>query len=295
MNTALLSILTHQLLIGISPLIYKFLSPGIPSPVVVSVRWGLGAGVLLGWLIMTHAWQKLTKFQSMKQVAGLLFLGMFGAGLATLWNVIAVRHIGVVLTTLLINLELPLGVLFGVLILKEHLTKTYLQAAAIILVGFLLLLAKNGIELPPGGSFTLGIVYSLAAAVIWAGCTIVGKKLTATLTPSVVTFWRLALGCLMNVSIIVFNGYSFMTVTQSITAVDWLYLFWLGVVTSGIGMVLYYKALTNFAVKHISLAFTISPMVSVVLGVVTGEKPLLTQWMGIVLILAGIGYVFTKK
>ncbi len=294
-TVGIVSIIVHQLLIGISPVVYKLLSTSIPSPVIIVVRWGLGASVLLGWLILTHAWKKLFRIHTWKHAIGLLFLGLFGAGLASLWNVIAVRHIGVVLSSLLVNLELPLGVFFGVLFLHEKLTATYIKAAAMIAIGFLLLVVKNGIILPSGGSYLSGVLYALGAAVIWGSCTLVGKKLTATLAPSVVSFWRLALGGIANSLLIAIYGYDLTTLVSHVSVVDWGYLVWLGVVTSGVGMVLYYKALAVLSIKHISLLFTISPIVSVLLGVATGEKPLLSQWFGIILILSGIAYVFAKK
>lgn len=298
MNTdvaGIISIIVFQILIGMSPFLYKLIHADIPSALVVAIRWGLGAMVLLLWFALTRGWKKLIGIRTWKQVVGVVFLGVFGSGIASLWNLVAVRNIGVVLSSLLVNLELPLGVFLGVVLLGEKLTSVYFKSALVLLAGFLLLTVNNGIVLPLGGSYLFGVLFALGAAVIWGSCTLVGKKLTASLAPSVVSFWRLLLGTVTNSVFVLGSGYTLSAASQSIFPSDWKYLIFLGVVTSGIGFVLYYKALKVLSIHKISLLFTISPIVSVLLGVATGEKPLLSQWVGIVLILIGMAYVFVKK
>lgn len=294
-KAAIISVVTFEALIGLSPVIYKLLSTGIPGAAVISIRWGLGAVVLLLWLLLKGDSGVWKKTYTIKQIAGILFLGILGSGIASLLNLIAVRNIGVVLASLLTNLELPLGVLLGVVILGEKLTPVYLKAAGIITLGFFLLTVKNGIVLPAGGSYVVGVGLALIAAVIWGASTLVGKKLTSSHTPSMVALWRLALGAVTNVVLIGVSGQSLWSVYQTISLYDWPYLMFLGVVTSGVGFVLYYKALAILSIHKITLLFTISPVVSVVAGVALGETPLVTQWIGIGCILLGFLYLFWKK
>lgn len=294
-TSAIISVVIFEALIGLSPVIYKLLSTGIPSAVIVSIRWGLGAVVLLCWIFMSEGFGALKTAYSAKQITGIIFLGILGSGIASLLNLIAVRNIGIVLASMLTNLELPLGVLLGVMILGEKLTPIYLKAAGIIAVGFLLLTIKNGIVLPAGGSYVVGVGLALIAAVIWGASTLVGKKLTSSHTPAMVALWRLALGAVTNVVLIGASGQSLWSVYQTISPYDWPYLLFLGVVTSGIGFVLYYRALQSFSIHKITLLFTISPVVSVVAGVALGETPLATQWIGIGCVLLGFLYLFWKK
>lgn len=293
-TVGIVSILVWEILLGITPLVYKFMDATIPSSVIVAIRFGLGSLVLLCVMLAVGKWKKVHTWNS-KQIVGILFLGIFGSGLASLWNVVAIRHIGVVLSSLLTNLELPFGVFLGHFLLKEHLTKTYLKASSIILLGYILLTIKNGITLPVGGSYTIGVIASLGAAIIWGACTVVGKKLVVTTAPIVVAFMRLLLGALTNVAI--FMGSSTTSIVQisTVRSIDWLYFLWLGVITSGIGFVLFYKALQVLSVKKISLFFLIAPIVSVLLGIITGEQPELLQWIGIILIFGSMTYLLAHK
>lgn len=290
------SILLWELFIGMSPLVYKLMSASIPSSVIVALRFGIAALVLLLWKLMTQPWQKPHFIASWEVVAGIVFLGVLGSGFASLWNVIAIRNIGVILATLLTNLELPLGVFLGFLLLKEYITPVYLKIFIIICIGYILLTVKNGIVLPTGGSYGLGVLMALGAAGIWGACTLVGKKLlTHEFLPVDIAFWRMVFGTVTNIAVVWSQGNLTVAQIQNITLTDWIYLLWLSVVTSGFGYVLYYKALHMLPVKKISLFFPISTIISVLLGVGTGELPLFTQWIGIVCIVGGIAFLLMKK
>jgi drug/metabolite transporter (DMT)-like permease len=291
-----ISILTWELLIGISPLVYKVINPAVPSSVIVAIRFGIAACVLLVWKLIEKPWQKPYVPVSWKVIGGLAFLGAFGSGFASLWNVVAIRNIGVILATLLTNLELPIGVFLGFILLKEHITPVYLKILVIICLGYILLTVKNGIALPAGGSYGLGVLVALGAAGIWGACTLVGKKIvTKAISPLDVSLWRMVTGTVANISIVLAQGQLTVSTFAHIASVDWMYLLWLGAVTSGLGYVLYYKALHLLPVKKISLFFPISTVISVLLGVGSGEFPLVSQWIGIICIVGGIAFLLIKK
>ncbi|MFH0750157.1 MAG: DMT family transporter [Candidatus Gottesmanbacteria bacterium] len=295
-TVGIISILIWELLIGISPLVYKMIHPAIPSSVVVAIRFGIAACVLLVWKLVEKPWKKPYIPVSWKVIGGLAFLGAFGSGFASLWNVVAIRNIGVILATLLTNLELPLGVFLGFLMLKEHITPMYLKILVIICFGYVLLIVKNGISLPSGGLYSLGVLVALGAAGIWGMCTLVGKKILKTsLSPVDVTLWRMLFGTMTNIVVLLTQGNLTITQVSHIATIDWIYLFWLGAVTSGLGYVLYYKALNVLPVKKISLFFPISTVVSVLLGFGSGEFPLISQWIGIIFIVSGITFLFINK
>lgn len=294
-TVGIISIVIWEVLLGFTPLIYKLMSADIPSSLIVAIRFGLGSVVIFTWLFMSGNMNKYFIHWTWKKLAGMMFLGVLGSGVASLWNVVAVRHVGVVLSSLLTNLELPLGVFLGYLALSEHITKIYLKVAAIIFLGFVLLTVKNGITLPSGGSYLIGATASLGAAMIWGACTVVGKKLTFSVAPSTVASARLFLGALTNLMIALGGGIPIVAELTTISPKDWIYLVWLGVVTSGIGFVLFYQGLQVLPVKKISLFFLVAPVISVLLGTLTGETPLFSQWVGIGLILGGISFLLLKK
>jgi drug/metabolite transporter (DMT)-like permease len=290
-----LSILVYELFIGVSPYVYTTIHTFIPNEVIIAIRFGLGASTLMVWLIISGLWHTMFQKISWKQIIGIAFLGIAGSGIASLWNILSVRHIGITLSTILVNLEIPIGVALGAWIFSEHLTASFIKALGVIIIGFVLVTVKNGIQLPVGGAYLLGIAYALGAAGIWAGCTVVGKKLIKTLHPISVAWQRMFWGSATNVGISYLNGNISKDVFLHIQKSDWMSLIVLGCVTSGIGLALYYTALGKLSIAKISLLFLVSPIISVVSGIWIGEAPLLSQWIGIICIIGSIGYVFMKK
>jgi len=294
-TVGILSIFMYELLIGVGPYVYTTIHVSIPSELIVAIRFGFGTGALFVWLAISGLWRTVFHSVSWKQMAGMVFLGGAGSGIASLWNVLSIRHIGITLSTVLVNLEIPLGILFGALVFHNHLSASFLKALGVILIGFFLVTVKNGIQLPVGGSYVSGVMFALGAAGIWAGCTVIGKKLLNSIHPVAVAWYRMILGSMMNVGIAFVNGNlsknAFIHIQQS----DWVSLLFLGCISSGVGLALYYTALHKLSVAKISLLFLISPIVSVFLGLGVGEAPLLSQWIGIICIVGSIGYVFMKK
>jgi len=291
----MMSMLVFEVSLGVSPLIYKFIDTSISESTIVAIRYGFSSVFLFLWLLLRGGFKKQTIFSSPKRIAGILFLGIIGSGVAAWWYAIAIRHVGVILSTLITNLEIPLGVFLGHRMLKEHISKTYLYIFAVILIGYILLTVKNGIELASGGSYVLGVGLSLGSAVIWSMCTIVGKKLMDHVSSAELSFWRLFFAVLTVSCIAWGQGELGLDALRNITMRDWLMLSWLGVVTSGMGLLMYYFALKVLSVKKISLFFPLSAVITVILGFAFGETPLLSQWIGIVLITGGMVYFFLNK
>ncbi len=294
-KSGLLLLGLSQLLFGMSPLAYKLLSPDIPGTLVIAIRFGFGSLILSAWLAATRGWVLRYGIPTRRAIAGILYLGIVGLGFSSVWYLLAVRNIGIVLSSLVANLELIVGVALGSLLLGEQITKVYKKVFFVIGVGLVLLTVRNGIRLPAGGSYGWGMVLAFSAAVVWGSCTVVGKKLTATLRPAQIAWSRSFIGSVTNIMLLLSSGVSVGPMLLSISAADWLLLLWLGVMTSGLGFVLYYKALSILSIKKASILFLISPIVSVTSGFLTGELPLWSQALGIVLILSAMWYLFSKK
>lgn len=289
----ILSILAFDVLVGFSPIATKFINVTMPGVLLVAIRFGIASVFLFLFILMSAKWKKSILAVTKYQLFGLVTLGILGSGVASWLHVIAVRKIGAALATILTNLEIPLGILFAVWLLGEKVNRRFLVAALYILVGVYLVTWRADIGVFQWGSgFWIGIAASFLAAIIWGGCTVLGKVLLKNLTPTAVAFYRFTVATLFN-SLIFFVIYSGRTAEflQTISHTDWLKLLYLGVGVSGIGLLLYYKALHFMEVKEVSLLATLPIVLSVLLGVATGETLLLHQWVGAFVIVSGIAVV----
>jgi len=64
---------------------------------------------------------------------------------------------------------------------------------------------------------------------------------------------------------------------------------------SAIALVLYYTALKRMEVKQFSLLVTLPIAISVILGVISGERFLIHQWIGAFIIISGIVVLVTEN
>lgn len=123
-----------------------------------------------------------------------------------------------------------------------------------------------------------------------------GKVLLKKLTPTAVALYRFTVATLFNslIFLVIYSGRTAESL-QTISNTDWLKLLYLGVGVSGIGLLLYYKALHFMEVKQLSLLATLPVVLSVLLGVATGETLLIHQWVGAFIILSGIAVVVSWR
>lgn len=297
MRVGVIFVLIQQLMAGTAPAAYKAISLDIPSAVVVFGRFLLAGLVLLGVVVLKQNLRKKLGQVTLKQLRGLILLGIIGSGLSPFLYLVAIRNIGGALSALIVSLEVPIGIGLAALLLKEKLTRKFVVVAFYVLVGFLLLVAKNGFEASWSSTWFLGVMAALFAALMWGLATVVGKVMvTQNLPPTVVTFFRYLVGASTSlVLLVVTKTNAGWEVVTSASAYDWLALGYLGVVVSGVGLVLYYSALKTLAAKDVSLLLTIAPVVATLLGVATGEVLSVRQWVGVVIVISGIGVLLKMK
>lgn len=227
----------------------------------------------------------------------MILLGILGTGIASNLNLPTIQMLGSVLGSLVISLEFPIAIFLGVLIFKEKVTPKFMISAAIIFLGLVLVvLFKNSNSQIDANNFFPGLIIGLITALTFAVCTIIGKFISKSVTPLTLTTFRLIAGTVITLlGLIIQNqlGDALITI-QSLQFKDILILLWLGLFTSGFGFVLYYIAMKEMEVKKISLFLTISPVLSVVIGLFFGESFHIVQFLGIVLMLIGL-IVINKK
>ncbi len=279
-----------EILFGTTPLLIKLISDSIPASLIVALRYMLACFVLLPIIVFNKAIFKSLKVIRISHILMMIFLGISAAGLGSFLYVLAISRIGAVLTAYISNLEIVIAIVLSMIIFGERLSLKYAKVALLVCFGFILLIYKNSLFLQTSWSYVLGILFCLLTALLWGGSTIIGKHLMNNhIKPSFVTFVRLFIGSIFNFFLTLFSfGTNTIGLILKISLFEWIILFLLGVIISGLGFILYYKALGHSYVKGSVLLFTLSPIVTLVIGTTLGKETMqIYQYIGAGFILIG--------
>lgn len=288
-------IVIFQFLIGLSPIFIKLVSITLPGSLFIFLRFGIAAVFFLLFIFFSKKLFDELKQLSLKKVKWLIFLGLFSSGLGSFLYVLSVRTIGASLTSIISNLEIPLGILFAVLFLKEKLTKQFIVTGIVILIGFYMVTIRQETISVESNTFLIGIAIAFLTAVIFGFSTILGKiLLKENISPAIISLFRQGFGAIFGLMIALFSVGSF-TPIITLSLKDWMLIIFTGIIISGVGFIFYYEALKRVEVKKISFFFIVSPIVSVGLGALTGETLNVVQWAGVFIILTGIAILLQLR
>lgn len=107
-----------QILWGTGGVAIKLIDTVIPSSLLVVLRHGIGAITLA--ILVTRS---KTPIMKNLPIMHLIILGIFAAGLPDLLLIEAIRKSGAIVAAILARVEIPLGVIFAHLFLKENVGK----------------------------------------------------------------------------------------------------------------------------------------------------------------------------
>lgn len=295
MNTTtrgILVMLAFQFLIGGSPLIIKSVNPSVSPMFFIGMR-SLFACIVLTILATYLRIPKLSGL-SLKQMWGIVLLGLMGSAIAPSLFFYSVHQIGAGLTNLLAELEIPIAIALAAIFLKERLTAWFFFCATQIFVGFVLASAPAGFVWQEG--YVWGVAGAFASAVLWGLCTVLGKGLLEgeKVPPMRLAQYRAFFGL---VGAAVFTALMFQNKwTTTLNGIDWFAILYTGVIVTGVGLWMYYYAVKILPVRTSSMMLIISPVITLLAGnFFAGEKLAMHQWIGVLLILAGIIQLFLKK
>lgn len=280
---------------GFATFSIKNINADFPGSMLVLTRFAIATAFFLSIALFRKSYRKEILRIKKGQLLNLFYLGAIGSGVVTIIYVSAVRLIGISLSVLIENLEIPLGIIMAVIFLKEKLTRRFLAIAGVILLGFYLLIFTADFDISLESSFFAGVFFALLSGFIWASATLIGKKLLIDdVSAMAVSFFRNLFGAMAALVIAFFSVPSIVAAFDVLTAADWFFIFYLGLGVSGVGFIVYYNALHAIEVKRVSLFFVMSPLISVMLGFLSGEVLSTFQWIGAGAILGGIALLLKE-
>jgi drug/metabolite transporter (DMT)-like permease len=265
---------------GTAPVVTSLITHTLSTGLLVALRHGMGA-VFLGANILTGQ-RRVLKHQPWLHI---IVLGLLAGSLPDLLLTESIRHAGPIVAIMLARLEIPLGVLFAHLLLKENVSRRAYVASLVGVVGAAFISYKPGLAIDFSGGFYFGIAMGVGAGLAWSLSSVYAKYiLNRKADPLTVTFSRLSLGSLTALLLtIVFVNQPFLILSR-LDLHQWLLIIYLGIFSSGVGYLLFYRSLNIIDVHVAQVLIGITMVVAVIFGLIVGVKVTALQWLGIAII-----------
>jgi drug/metabolite transporter (DMT)-like permease len=239
------------------------------SPVNLAlIRWLITAAVFL--LLFPLIGRPKTKFER-KDIPRLLLVALANvAGYHIALNY-AETSISAGLSSLLISLGPVFMVLLSVFLLKEK-TGRNVPIALVLAISGTFILSLNSFS-PGDLSSLIGPAEAVLAAFCYALFTVLGKPLSQKYGPAPTTILSGLTGTVMILPLL--SG-SFVGQVLSLNEVGWTSVLYLGVLSSAIGYLFFFKVVSQRAVSRVSIQLYLIPIVSVIGGIVLLNEPITT-------------------
>ena len=220
----------------------------------------------------------------------------FAAGLAlgidvALWHM-AIDQIGAGLATLLANSQVVFVAVAGWLLLNERPTNRVLAAIPVVLVG-VAMVSGIGQSEPFGANPLLGAALALLAAIFYAAFLLGFRASNDIKAPVAGPLMDASAGAIVSLLVIGIIG-SGIDFSPTWPAHGWLLAMALGAQVAAWMLVSY--ALPRLPAAETSTIILIQPALTILWGsIIFSERPSTVQWLGIALVLLGVGSVAAAR
>lgn len=252
----------------------------LSSSSIAFLRGMLGSLFLIGVCVITR---KKPSFQQIRENGVLLFFS--GAAIGFNWILLfqAYKYTTISNATLSYYFAPVFVMLFAPFVLKEKLT--FIKAASIIsaMIG-LFLIVNVGSDVTEGSfNHTIGILYGLSAAVLYANV-ILMNKFIKNLSGIETTVIQLLLATLVLLPYVLIKDQLNLS---SLSLQSGIYILILGIFHTGIAYFLYFTSFKDLKAQSIAVLSYVDPISAVVFAAVfLGESMSLIQILGGILILS---------
>lgn len=258
---------------------------GLPSMELVFVRC-ISATVFLTafWLISGH--YKQEKWQK-KEMTTIIIGGIFLV-LNWIFFFASFEKTAITVAISIYNLAPILVLVIGWIFFKDRIKWIGVGAVTLAFIGTVLISGVRPSDLMNRTSVA-GPVYALIAACLYALVIITGKYIKHA-SPYLVTIIQTFIGVIMLLPFVHYSLYA------QLTAANWFYSIFTGVVHTGVVYLLFYESIRSLPTPILSALTYLDPLVAILLDVViTGFVPTFLQIVGILLIFIALSYTFIKR
>ncbi len=272
----------QQLIASFTHIIGKSIAFDFPSSLVLFYRALTATSVFIIWFLFRR--KRLKKIDK-KDIITLIILGALNIPINQFLFLTSLHYTNPPNVALAYALTPAFVLIIALIFLKESANWKKITGICVAIIGTVLILFEKGFDFS-SENFT-GDILALTASFSWGLYTVVGKKFTMKYGAAYSTALATLTGFLLFAPI-------FYYIPNELTAFDfkpynWLQIFYLGAVTSGLGYALWYYALKRIEASKVSVFNNIQPIFTTILSIIIFGQELSAIFIsGGVLIIGGV-------
>ena len=252
-------ILLQQIIASSTHLFAKNITSVIHPSIVVLFRGCFSALAYGMWLLIARRQLKTIEKQD---IPWFFLLGALNMPINQLLFIWGVKYTTPANASLAYALTPAFVLIIATLFMGEKLTKKKGFGIAMAMIGTFIVLFEKGLAF--GSEQFLGNVMVLMASISWAVYTTVGKKFAMKYGGIYMTGITMLTGLMLYIPVIMMIPG--IIEPSDFTTSMWFQLFYLGVVTSGVGYALWYIALTKMEASKLAVFNNIQPVLTTIMA-----------------------------
>ena len=251
------------------------------SPMLINgLRWGLTGLVLVWWFPIPR-----------KYFAQIILISFIGCTLQYSLTYSGLNLINASSAVLLIQTEVPFGVLVAYFYLKEKPKLKNLLGILIAFLGLLILAGAPSLE----GKY-IGIILLLSGTFTWSLGQVIAKNVSEKINGICLTAW---IGVLSGPQLIIGSQFIEGDVYNKILSASfetWIIVLYLGLMMNCLGYSAWYYVLGKYEVNKIMPIMLLIPVTGLITAIVLlGERPEINTYIGGLIIIFGVSLILLGK
>ena len=252
----------------------------LPPILLNGLRWSL-TGIIMCWFFPFP--KKLFK--------SLLFISFLGSTLQYSLTFSGLNIVDATSATLLIQSEIPFGILIAFIILKEKPSLKNLLGLLIAFTGIVFLTGSPNLE-----NKLFGVLLLLSGAFLWAFAQVIAKPVSEKIGGLALTAW---IGVFAGPSSIALSFFIEGNTYQNIISADlktWMIVIYLGLVMNCLAYSIWYYVLSKHPVNYVMPVMLLFPVTGLITAIfLLGETPSTYAYVGGFIIISGVAIILINK
>ena len=252
----------------------------LPPILLNGLRWSL-TGIIMCWFFPFP--KKLFK--------SLLVISFLGSTLQYSLTFSGLNIVDATSATLLIQSEIPFGILIAFIILKEKPSLKNLIGLLIAFTGIVILTGSPNLE-----NKLFGVLLLLSGAFLWAYAQVIAKPVSEKIGGLALTAY---IGVFAGPSSIVLSYFIEGNTYQYITNADlktWLIVLYLGLIMNCLAYSIWYFVLSKHPVNYVMPVMLLFPVTGLITAIfLLGETPSTYAYIGGFIIISGVAIILINK
>ncbi len=258
----------------------KIAGGGLNAMQLTIIRFFLGGLFLLPFAVIEK--RKTGRNINKRNFAYMLFLGIICVPVSMMLFQLGVMNANASTAAVIFCVNPLFTTIFAKLILNDSITKRKVAALAICIIGIFCM--AEPFNMAPGNTAS-GIIYLLAAAIVFGFYSVMGKRSIAEIGSIMQTSVSFIFGSL---SLLLINIIIKYPILGNINLSDIPMILYISIGVTGLGYLFYFLALNASDAATASIVFFIKPALAPLFAVIAiSERPSVSALTGIVLILIG--------